>query len=50
MKNIADGITQVEKIGLAQDVQFFYTRSHLSALKICALIFSNNFHFNFTFK
>ena len=32
-------------IGLvpAQDVQFFYTRSHLSALQNCALIFSTTF-------
>ena len=27
----------------AQDVHFFYTRSHLSALQNCALIFSTNF-------
>ena len=34
----------------AQDVNFFYTRSHLSALQNCALIFSTNFQFIFTFK
>ena len=27
----------------AQDVHFFYTRSHLSALQNCAFIFSTNF-------
>ena len=35
---------------LAQDVHVFYTRSHLSALQTCALIFSTNFQFIFTFK
>ena len=34
----------------AQDVHFFYTSSHLSALKNCALNFSNNFQFIFIFK
>ena len=34
----------------AQDVHFFYTRSHLSALQNCALILSTNFQFIFTFK
>ena len=29
----------------AQDIHFFYTRSHLSALQNCALIFSTNFQF-----
>ena len=29
---------------------FFYTRSYLSALPSCALIFSTNFQFIFTFK
>ena len=33
-----------------QDVHFFYTRSHLSALQSCALIFSTNFQFISTFK
>ena len=33
-----------------QDVHFFYTRSHLSALQNCALIFSTNLQFIFTFK
>ena len=33
-----------------QDVHFFYTCSHLSALLNCALIFSTNFQFIFTFK
>ena len=28
----------------AQDVHFFYTRSHLSELQNCALMFSTNFH------
>ena len=28
---------------LAQDVNFFYTRSHLSALKNCAIIYSTNY-------
>ena len=34
----------------AQDVHFFYTRSHLSALPNCALIFSTNSQFIFIFK
>ena len=34
----------------AQDVHFFYTRSHFSALQNCALLLSTNFQFNFTFK
>ena len=34
----------------AQDVHFFYTRSHLSALQNCALIFPTNFQFIFTLK
>ena len=33
----------------AQDVHFFYMRSHLSALQSCTLTFSTNFFF-FTFK
>ena len=31
----------------AQDVHFFYTRSHLSALQNCELLFSINFQFIF---
>ena len=38
------------RLGPAQDVHFFLTRSHLSALKSRALIFSTNFQFIFTFK
>ena len=34
----------------AQDGPFFYTRSHLSALQNCALLFSTNFQFIFIFK
>ena len=34
----------------AQDVPFFYTRSHLSALQNCALLLSTNFQFIFIFK
>ena len=34
----------------AQDVHFFYTRSHFSALQNCALLFSTNFQFIFIFK
>ena len=34
----------------AQDVHFFYTRSHLSALQNCSLIFSTNFQFIFILK
>ena len=33
-----------------QDGPFFYTRSHLSALQNCALLFSTNFQFIFIFK
>ena len=38
------------RLGPAQDVPFFYTRSHLNALQNCALIFSTNFQFILTFK
>ena len=38
------------RLGPAQDVHFFYTCSHLSALKNCALIFSTNFQFILTYK
>ena len=34
----------------AQDVHFFYTRSHLSALQNCTLLFSISFQFIFIFK
>ena len=34
----------------AQDGPFFYTRSHLSALQKCALLFSTNFQLIFIFK
>ena len=34
----------------AQDRPFFYTRSHLSALQNCALLFSTDFQFIFIFK
>ena len=37
-------------LGPSQDVHFFYTLSHLSAPKSCALIFSTNFQSIFTFK
>ena len=37
-------------LGPDQDIHFFYTRSHLSALKKCALMFPTNFEFIFTFK
>ena len=33
----------------AQEVHFFYTRSHLSALQSCEFIFSTNFQIIFTF-
>ena len=38
------------RLGPNQDVHFFYTLSHLSALQRCALILSANFHFIFKFK
>ena len=38
------------RLVLAQDVHFFYTRSHLSALQNCALLFSTNSQFIFIFK
>ena len=34
----------------AQDVHFFYTRSHLSALQNCAVLFSTNFYIIFILK
>ena len=34
----------------AQDGPFFYTRSHLSALPNCAVLFSTNFQIIFIFK
>ena len=41
--------TQWLRIVPAQDGPFFYTRSHLSALQNCALLFSTNFKFIFIF-
>ena len=38
------------RLGTAKVVHFFYTHSHLSALQNCALIFSANFQYIFTFK
>ena len=38
------------RLGPAQDVQFFYTPSHMSAIQNCALIVSTNFQFIFTIK
>ena len=37
-------------IGPTQDATFFYTGSHLSELKCCALIFSANLNIIFTLK
>ena len=34
----------------AQEVHFFYTRSHLSALQNCAILLSTNFQFIFLLK
>ena len=48
--NEAKGIPQYIRLVPAQYGPFFYMRSHLSALQNCALIFSTNFHFIFTFK
>ena len=38
------------RLGPSQDVHFFYTRSHLSALQSYGLIFSTNFHLIFILK
>ena len=54
--NIISGRTNLwdigatNRLGQAHDVHFFYTRSNLSALQNCTLIFSTNFQFIFTFK
>ena len=45
-----DATEKVMRLGPAQDVHFFYTRSYLSSLQSYALIFSANFRFIFTFK
>ena len=34
----------------AQDVHYFYTRSHFNALQNCAVLFSTNFQIIFLFK
>ena len=45
------GITQgLIRLVPFQDVHFFYTRSHLSALQNCALLFSTNFQLIFILK
>ena len=38
------------RLGPAQDVHIFHTRSHFSTLQSCTLIFSTIFQFIFTFK
>ena len=38
------------RLGPAQDVHFFYTRSYLSSLQNCAIILSTHFQSIFTFK
>ena len=43
-------VRKKRRLGPAQDIHFFYTRSNLSGLKSCALIFSTNSQFIFTFK
>ena len=51
---VPENIVQNETVAIwlvpAQDVHFFYTRSHLSARLKCEFIFSTNFQFIFTFK
>ena len=42
--------TKLGRLVPSQDVLFFYSRSHLSALQNCVFIFSANFVFIFTFK
>ena len=43
-------VTLIQILAPAQDVHFFYTHSHLSALQNCALLLSTNFQFIFTIK
>ena len=50
LQPIVADFTEWLRLGPAQDVHFFYTRSHLSALQNCALILPNNCQFIFTFK
>ena len=50
ISNIVRDLFEVWRLVPAQDVNFFYTRSHLSVLQSCAFIFSANFQFIFTFK
>ena len=47
-----DALEQLVGVGLvpAQDVHFFYTRSHFIAFQNCALLFSTNFQIIFIFK
>ena len=48
-RQVRDKAKKIDLLGLirrlfpAQDVHFFYTRSHLSALQNCELLFSINF-------
>ena len=39
-----------KRLGPAQDVHFFHTGSHVSALQSCILIFTSNFQCTYTFK
>ena len=49
--NNSTGLQRIElRLVPAQDVHFFYTRSHLSVLQNCAVLFSTNFQIIFIFK
>ena len=43
LNNIETCTSDISRLVPAQDGPFFYTRSHLSALQNCALLFSTNF-------
>ena len=46
-----NGLYQIDnRLDSSQDAHIFYTLSHFSELQNCALIFSTNFQFTFTFK
>ena len=48
--SLTDNLLAYFRLGSAQDVHYFYKRSHFNTLQSCTLNFSTNFQFIFTFK
>ena len=50
LKGVSDAGDNGFRLVPAQDVHYFYMRSHFSALQNCAVLFSNNFQIIFLLK